>query len=81
MAFQIEDGVLVRYTEESGVTEVVIPDGVTKIRNWTFSRCTSLTSITIPDGIAPRKSEILLRPAQELLQLSRYAGLRKWCGV
>ena len=33
------------------VTDVVIPDGITSIRNYAFSGCTGLTSITIPDGV------------------------------
>ena len=30
------------------VTKFVIPDTVTDIKEWAFSNCTSLTSITIP---------------------------------
>lgn len=44
MGFQIEDGVLKKYTEEDGVTEVVIPDGVTSIGDWAFSYCESLSN-------------------------------------
>ena len=31
MGFEIENGVLKKYTEEQDVTEVVIPDGVTAL--------------------------------------------------
>ena len=51
MGFQIEDGVLIKYTEEPGVTEVVIPDGVTEIVSSAFWGCTSLASVTIPEGV------------------------------
>ena len=44
--FKIADGVLEEYTGPGG--EVVIPEGVTEIGDWTFSNCESLTSIQIP---------------------------------
>lgn len=33
------------------VTELIIPDGVTKISDYAFSNCNSLTSVTLPDGL------------------------------
>ena len=47
--FQIENGVLVKYTGNGG--DVVIPEGVTSIGNEAFYECSSLTSVTIPDGV------------------------------
>ena len=32
-------------------TKVVLPEGITKIGDWTFARCENLTSVTIPDGV------------------------------
>ncbi|MDE7229001.1 MAG: leucine-rich repeat domain-containing protein [Oscillospiraceae bacterium] len=43
---KIEDGVLEDVSR--GLTEVVIPDNVTKISGYAFSGCTRLTSVTIP---------------------------------
>lgn len=39
MGFEIENGVLKKYTEEPGVTEVVIPEGVTSIGAEAFEAC------------------------------------------
>ncbi len=39
------------YLNEALVTELTIPDTVTRIKNDTFFGCTSLTSVTIPDSV------------------------------
>lgn len=39
MGFKIENGVLKEYNAEDGVTEVVIPDGVTGIGSSAFRGC------------------------------------------
>ena len=39
------------YINNSEVTDVVIPNGVTNIRDGAFYGCTSLTSVTIPDSV------------------------------
>lgn len=51
MGFRIEDSILVKYTEESGVDEVVIPEGVTAIQAWAFSHCSNIKTLTLPKGI------------------------------
>lgn len=47
--FQIEDGVLVKYTGDGG--DVVIPEGVSSIGDAAFEECKDLISITIPEGV------------------------------
>ncbi|MDO5558616.1 MAG: leucine-rich repeat domain-containing protein [Oscillospiraceae bacterium] len=51
MSFEISDGILSRYTADSAVSDVVIPDGVTTIGTNAFADCVSLTDITIPDNV------------------------------
>ena len=52
MAFDIQDGVLVKYTPEDGETEVTVPDGVTEIGKFVFFGCKSMKKLTIPDCVA-----------------------------
>ena len=33
------------------ITELIIPDGVTSIRDYAFRNCTNLTCVTIPEGV------------------------------
>ena len=35
----------------NGLTEVIIPEGVTEIGDYAFSRCTSLAEVTIPENV------------------------------
>ncbi|MBQ7383950.1 MAG: leucine-rich repeat protein [Clostridia bacterium] len=46
----VQDG---KYWEaiEKGLTDIVIPNGVTSIDDYVFYQCTGLTSITIPDSV------------------------------
>ncbi len=37
--------------DDTEITELVIPDGVTWIGDWAFRGCSSLTSVTIPDSV------------------------------
>ena len=51
MPFEIENGVLTQYTEEPGVTEVTVPDGVKAIGEWAFHKCNTLTAVHLPEGV------------------------------
>ncbi|MBQ3517715.1 MAG: leucine-rich repeat protein [Clostridia bacterium] len=39
------------YLNGSLVTELIIPETVTEIKNYTFYNCSSLTSVVIPEGV------------------------------
>ena len=51
MGFEIENGVLVKYTDEPGVTDVVIPEGVTEIGRRAFMGCTNMKQVTFPASL------------------------------
>lgn len=47
--FVIEDGILKEYRGPGG--DVVVPEGVTSVGPWTFSKRGDLTSITLPESL------------------------------
>lgn len=47
----IADTRLLKYNEEEGITDVVIPDTVTAISRECFKNCRHLKSITVPDSV------------------------------
>lgn len=47
--FQIENGVLVKYTGASGDTTV--PEGVTSIGDFAFSECENVVSVVLPEDL------------------------------
>ena len=47
--FQIENGVLVKYNGTD--KEIIIPDGVSKIRSSSFPNKEDIVSIMLPEGI------------------------------
>ena len=51
MGFTISYGVLVRYTEEPGITAVTVPKGVRAIGGQAFMNCRSLTTVFLPEGV------------------------------
>lgn len=51
MGFEIENNILKKYYEEGSVTNVAVPDGVTKIGEAAFLECKILESVTIPDSV------------------------------
>lgn len=55
MGFTIKNGVLLKYTEEEGVTEVVIPEGVTSIGGISFGAYNDHTPAGLAKWLASEK--------------------------
>lgn len=51
MGFDIKKGVLLKYTEEKGITDITIPEEVTCIESMAFYKCTNLKSVVIQKGV------------------------------
>ncbi len=51
MSFLIKGGILKKYTEEPGITEVIVPDGVKTIGKEAFMDCKNIVSVILPNGI------------------------------
>ena len=49
------------YLNDTEITDLVIPDGVTSIGNYAFSYCTGLTSVTIPNSVTSIGSSAFAR--------------------
>lgn len=47
--FEIENGVLKKY--KGNKTSVTIPNGITKLDNYSFADCTNVVSVIIPDTV------------------------------
>ena len=51
MNYKIRRGVLKRYKDEKGITEIFIPDNVGIIDEGAFSGCTNLVRILVPETV------------------------------
>ncbi|GEM_PF-3044262 len=51
MPFQIEKNTLIRYTEDPGVTEIIIPETVQALEKECFLGCRQIVSAVLPDGL------------------------------
>ncbi len=67
MAFETEGNKLVRYTEEPGVTEVIVPEQVQILGKECFLGCQQIVSVSLPDGM----TEIAFRAFKNCRNLQR----------
>lgn len=51
MGFEIKDDVLIKYIEEEGITEVVVPENVKIIGEAAFRECENLEYVEFPKGL------------------------------
>ncbi len=51
MGFEIKDDVLIKYIEEEGITEVVVPEGVRQIGTAAFIKNTQVKRVILPEGV------------------------------
>ena len=80
MRFKIENGILKKYTEDDGITEVTIPDGVIIIDCYAFSWCTSLTRINIPDIVTNIRFDVFLG-CKSLKEIKVSENNNKYCDI
>ena len=51
MGFEIKDGVLKKYKRETGVKDIIVPEGVTKVAHGAFENCPGIESVSLPDSL------------------------------
>ncbi|MBR0483420.1 MAG: leucine-rich repeat domain-containing protein [Oscillospiraceae bacterium] len=67
MPFQMQQEILTGYTEESGVTEIIVPEEVKAIGNECFLDCRKIVSVILPDSL----TEIPYRAFKNCTSLNR----------
>jgi hypothetical protein len=67
------------YLNDQEITELVIPDSVTSIGDYTFWNCTGLTSVTIPNSITSIGGSAF-RDCAGLTKVN-ITDLAAWCGI
>ncbi len=78
-AMEIKDGVLIK-CDKNVKGHLVIPAGVTQIRNGAFSGCSGLTSITIPDSVTSIEPMAFLG-CNSLSSIYYTGDIESWCGI
>ncbi len=73
--FEIENGVLKKFLQEYGDTEVTIPDGVTKIDHRAFYDASLLKSVIVPEGVE-EIGQYAFNSCTELSHIELPEGLR-----
>lgn len=67
------------FYENTDITSVVIPESVTHIKGWAFSRCTGLIEITIPSSITTI-DEYSFQLCDNLTKVN-ISSLSSWCNI
>ncbi len=67
------------YLNGSLVKDLIIPDDITSINNYTFARCSNLESITIPDSLISIGTEAFANCTN--LTRVNISDLSSWCNI
>ena len=67
------------YLEDTEITDLVIPDGVTEIGNFAFDGCIGLKSVTIPKSVTSIGDFAFMDC--EALERVIVSDLAAWCGI
>ncbi|MBR1555085.1 MAG: leucine-rich repeat domain-containing protein [Oscillospiraceae bacterium] len=51
MAFDIQNHTLIKYLEESSLSEIIIPDGITTIGEYAFCGCKNIRKVIFPESV------------------------------
>ena len=61
------------------ITDLVIPDGVTKINDYAFYNCISITSVTIPDSVTSIGKEAFY--GCSYIEEVNISDISSWCNI
>lgn len=80
MGFQIENNVLKKYIPDDGATDIVIPEGVTRISTYAFSNGKKITSISFPRSLK-ETGKIIFSVCSDLRTVYIPAGVKVSSGA
>ena len=61
MGFEIKEGVLIKYIEEEGITELSVPESVEIIGEGAFRECENLEYVEFPIGLQRIENKVFYK--------------------
>ena len=74
MGFEIKEGVLIKYIEEEGITELAVPEGVESIGENAFRECENLEY----DDYGKVRNYLDENKGTPITVIARDTGVSKW---